>query len=89
MSCLDGMENRSEDGVKFGEHLGVPEAQDLEALIVKPAIPLIITFVVRGFCMLPTVDLDDESRIARGEIYDVPADGNLASELDVRDLTPS
>lgn len=79
-----GQERRDgfQHAVHIGEHLVVPEANDLETFRFEEG-------SARGvrFCaVLPAIDLHDQSRLEAEKVRDEAADGHLPAELRVVQL---
>lgn len=73
------MQNRFQHAVQIDEHLGVPEADDVEApLDEKPVARLVADRRVAS-TVLVSVQLNDKHRLQTGEVGDIWADRMLTT----------
>jgi len=71
--------DRFKNALGVTRHVVVPETQDAPPLICKEGIASCVT---RIFCVLTSVEFDDQSMLNGCEVGDEGADRHLATEFD-------
>jgi len=77
---MQGFEDRLDDLLRPGKHIGVPETQDAKS--GRPQEHVATKIICRAFDVLRSVQLNDKTALERSEVANVQSDLMLPAELD-------
>jgi hypothetical protein len=70
-----------EHGIQIADDLRIPKANHAIALALQPRLSIAVSFGIRGFVVMPAVQLDDESFRGAKEIHDIWSNRCLSPEM--------